>query len=97
MPTPRPNGAAVEQRLVPAILFDVARVLADDLRILQLAEVIEDVAQLDFPEPVDLGAVRIAFFVRERMMLAMDGDPLTRHDAGGHPDAEPEHPFDRGV
>ena len=39
----------------------------------------------------------ISLLIRERMMLAMHGDPFTRVDAGGDPLGGPEHHFDGRV
>ena len=64
---------------------------------LQLPDVIEDVAPLDLPEAFEGRTVRVAFLIGKRVVLEVHGHPLGGHDAGRHPDAEPEHPLDRGM
>src|ERR1700676_288741 len=88
----RTHPAAVKQRSIPHVLLDVARIFFDDGTIFQLAYVVEDVSELYLPESLQHGAVRIAFLIREHVMLAVYGNPLGRHDPRCQPDVEPEQP-----
>src|SRR5262249_33579836 len=60
-------------------------------------DVVDDVPELHRPEALEVRAVRIAFFIRERMMLAMDGYPLARDEARRDPQREAEQPGDQGI
>src|SRR5262245_23947590 len=82
---------------VPPAFMNVARVPFDDVRPLDLTHVVIDVAELDPPEPLQRGAVRIAFLVGERVMLAMDRHPLSRREPGDEPEDEAECPFEAGM
>jgi hypothetical protein len=66
----------LEHVLVPPAFLDVARVAFDDVGVLDLANVVVNVAELHLPEAFELRAVRIAFFVGERVVLAVHGHPL---------------------
>ena len=93
----RADGAAMEEHPVPRVRFHVVRVLRDNRSVFQLPDVVEDVAPLDLPEAFERRAVRIAFLIGKRVVLEVDGHPLGGHDPGRHPDAEPEHPLNRGM
>ena len=84
--------AVPEEHALRPIIRDVARVPLEDGGVLRFLEVEEHVAELNGPETHQMRAVRIAFFVGERVVLAMDGHPLFRGQAGRQPQREPEEP-----
>ena len=84
------DEAAAEHVLVPPAFFDVARIAFERFGLLDLAHVVVDVAELHLPEAFELRAVRIAFLVGERVMLAMDRHPFLGGQAGGEPQRELE-------
>ena len=89
--------AVLKERALRPVVRDVARVPLDDGGVLRFLEVKEHVAELNRPETRQTRAVRIAFFVGEGVVLAMDGDPLLRGQAGRQPQREPEEPGHRRV
>ena len=70
------EDAVVEEPSIPHIVRHVLRVFLDDGSIFGFFDVVEDVAELHGPEPFEVRTVRIAFFIREGMVLAVDGHPL---------------------
>ena len=91
------DQAMVEHMRVPPAGLDVACIALDDVGAADLAHVVEDVADLDLPEAFECRTVRIAFLIRERVVLAVHRHPFLRRQPGGQPQRELEHPLDRRV
>lgn len=86
--------AVPEDVLVEPTVLDVACVFRDHVGGFDLADVVEDVAELDVPEALELGTVRVTLFVGERVMFAVYGHPLFGGLAGCDPKRELEQEFD---
>jgi hypothetical protein len=75
----------------------MSRVALDDLRVLRFLDVVEHVAELNGPETHQRGAMRIAFLIGERVVLAVHGNPFLRRQPGRQPQREPEEPRGHGM
>src|SRR5581483_5471846 len=64
---------------------NIARVLLNDAGISGLAGVVISVPQQNVPQSFEQGAVRIALFISEMVVLAVDGYPFAGNDAGKNP------------
>ena len=81
-----PHKTAIEHVLVPPTFVNVACIALHDVGFLDLTHVIKHVAELDLPEADEGRAVRIAFLIGERMVLAMDRHPFPGLLTGGEPE-----------
>src|SRR5215813_1521248 len=76
----------MEHVAIPPAFLDISCVSLEHLGLLGLAHVVVDVSELNFPEALERRAVRVAFFIGERMVLPMNSHPLL----GGKPRRDPE-------
>src|SRR5262249_26344588 len=82
--------AVVKHVAIPPAFFDVSRVPLQHVGFLGLAHVVVNVAKLHLPEAFERRAVGIAFFVSERVMLAVDRHPFLGRKARRDPESELE-------
>ena len=80
------DEGSIEEPPVPSIRRQVAGVSRDEFWLTNGSPVQSNVRQLHPPPSEEDGGVRISLHVGVRMMLPMDGDPLSRSDSGGDPD-----------
>ncbi len=93
---PQTEKAVVEHLRVPPAFHDALAVAFEFTALFQqprFAHVVVDVPELDFPESLEERTVRIALFVRERVVFAMHCNPLLGTLTGSEPDHELEEPL----
>ena len=82
------DEGTIEQPSVPTVGREILRVLGHEFDVARRPSIESDVRPLHTPPAEKNRGVRIAFDIGVGVMLAMDGDPLTRSDSRRDPDEQ---------